>query len=309
MSHTPPSQEKTCKPARSKDDRQNFLVAAVEQALAARRMQLEHAQRANAPAKSAAMKPVAQVGAIRLRHLNDVVKDSKSRLYPGPCVIASIAGVPVSRAADAIRQVRYGARWLDFSYTPPIQWASGCEIEQALHLLGFVGQWRRLPDQPTLAVYLNARAGAERDHPCVVFLGNNPVAVSGGVFCDVFSHGEVVDIDDAKGRRKRVSRVYVLIKRIAPSPIASRQPGPKTAKAGTNSKADRLFRAAVKAETGALRVKITPNEVFIVRADEAGWYWLGGRDGVEDLILRPTSNGRLRGNTDEAAAYRQAMGE
>lgn len=249
------------------------------------------------------------LGAIKPHYLNDVVKDSKPRLYPGPCVIASIAGVPVSRAADAIRQVRYDARWLDFSYTPSIKWASDREIEQALRLLGLVGQWRRLPDQPTLAAYLNARIGAERDHPCVVLLGNYPVAVSGGVFCDVFSHGEVVDIDDAKGRRKRVSRVYVLTKRIAPSPIASRQPGPKSAKAGTHSKGDRLFRAAVKAETGALRVKITPNEVFIVSANEAGWYWLGGRDGVEDLILRPTSNGRLRGNTDEAAAYRQAMGE
>jgi len=309
MSHTPPSQEKTCKPARSKDDRQNFLVAAVEEALAARRMQLERAQRADAPAKSAAMKPVAAVGAARLRHLNDVVKDSKSRLYPGPCVIASIAGVPVSRAADAIRQVLYGSRWLDFSYTPPIKWASDREIEQALHLLGFVGQWRRLPDRPTLAAYLNARIGAERDHPCVLFLSTHCVAVSGGVFCDVFSRGVVVDIDEAPGRRKRVNRVFVLTKRVAPSPIASRQPGPNAAKTGANSKVDRLFRAAIKAETGALRVKVTPNEVFIVRADEAGWYWLGNREGVEDLILRSNSNGRLRGNTDEAAAYRKAMGD
>lgn len=101
----------------------------------------------------------------------------------------------------------------------------------------------------------------------------------------------------------------MLTKRIAPSPIASRQPVPNAAKAGANSSVDRLFRAAIKAETGALRVKITPNEVFIVRGDEAGCYWLGSRDGVEDLILRPTSDGRLRGDTDEAAAYRKAMGE
>ncbi|NKQ83465.1 hypothetical protein C3Y91_03560 [Rhizobium sp. UPM1133] len=65
---------------------------------------------------------------------------------------------------------------------------------------------------------------------------------------------------------------------------------------------------AIKAETGALRVKITPNEVFIVHPGEGGWYWLGSRESVEDLIIRPTSDGRLRGNTDEAAAYRKAMG-
>ncbi|WP_137132603.1 hypothetical protein [Rhizobium sp. FY34] len=249
------------------------------------------------------------LGAIKPRYLNDAVKDTKSRLYSGPAVIASITGVTSSQASDSIRQVRYGARWLDLSYTPPIKRTRGYEIEQALRLHGYIGHWRLLPDQPTLAAYLNARTGAERDHPCVVFLSTHCVAVSGGVFCDVFSRGEVVDIDDAKGRRKKVSRVLVLTKRIAPSPIASRQPVPNAAKAGANSSVDRLFRAAIKAETGALRVKITPNEVFIVRADEAGWYWLGSRDGVEDLILRPNSDGRLRGDTEEAAAYRKAMGE
>lgn len=248
------------------------------------------------------------LGAIKPRYLHDVVKDTKSRLYSGPTVIASITGVTSSQALDAIRQVRYEASWLDFSYTPLIKAMRNDEIQQALRLLGYVGFYRRLPDRPTLAAYLNARTGPERDHPCVVFLSTHCVAVSGGVFCDVFSHGEVIDIDDAKGRRKSVSSVLVLTNRVAPSPIASRQPLPNAAKAGAIGKVDRLVRAAIKAETGALRVKITPNEVFIVRADEAGWYWLGSREGVEDLILRPTSDGRLRGNTDEAAAYRKAMG-
>ena len=248
------------------------------------------------------------LGAIKTRHLNAVIRDTKSRLYSGPAVIASITGVTSSQASDAIRQVRYGAGWLDLSYTPPIKFTHNGEMQQALRLLGYSGYWRLLHEQPTLAAYLNARTGAERDHPCVVFLSTHCVAVSGGVFCDVFSRGVVIDIDEAPGRRKRVSRVYVLTKRVAPSPIASRQPLPNAAKAGANSKVDRLFRAAIKAETGALRVKITPNEVFIIRADEGGWYWLGSREGVEDLILRPTSDGRLRGNTDEAAAYRKAMG-
>ena len=246
------------------------------------------------------------LGAIKPRYLHDVVKDTRSRLYGGLCVIASIAGVTVSQAADAIRQVRYGARWLDFSYTPPVKWVSAHEIEQALHLLGFVGHWRRLPDRPTLAAYLNGRTGMERDHPCVVSLSTHCVAVSGGVFCDVFSGGVVVDIDDAEGRRKRVSRVLVLTERIAPSAIATRAPAPK--KAGENGKAIRLFREAIKAETGATRIRLTPHEVFVTRPAEAGWHWLGNRDSIEDQILMPRPNNRLSGNTGAAAAYRAVMG-
>ena len=43
------------------------------------------------------------LGAIKPRYLHDVVKDTRSRLYGGLCVIASIAGATVSQAADAIR--------------------------------------------------------------------------------------------------------------------------------------------------------------------------------------------------------------
>lgn len=245
------------------------------------------------------------LGAIKPRYLHDVVKDTRSRLYDGLCVIASIAGVTVSQAADAIRQVRHGARWLDFSYTPPIKWVSAHEIEQALRLLGYVGQWRYVPDRPTLAAYLNGRTGMERDHPCVVSLSTHCVAVSGGLFCDVFSGGVVVDIDDAEGRRKRVGRVLVLTERIAPSAITTRAPAPK--KAGENGKAIRLLREAIKAETGATRIRLTPHEVFVAGPAEAGWHWLGNRDSIEDQILMPCANHRLAGNTGAAAAYREAM--
>ncbi|MBO9194849.1 hypothetical protein J5277_12095 [Rhizobium sp. 16-449-1b] len=243
--------------------------------------------------------------AVKTRYLHDAVKDTKARLYSGPCVIASVTGVTSSQACDAIRHVRYGARWLDFSYTPPIRRTRAGEIEQALRLLGYVGHWRSLPDGATLAAYLKVRTGVERDHPCVLFLSTHPVAVSGGVFCDIFSGGIVVDIDDAKGRRKKVNRVLVLTKRVAPSTIASRTPAPKT---GANGKAARLFREAIKAETGATRIKLTAHEVFIIRPNENGWYWLGSRENVEDQILRPRPDNRLAGNTDAAAAYRTATG-
>lgn len=245
------------------------------------------------------------LGAIKPRYLHDAIKDTKSRLYPATCVIASITGVTTSEASDAIRQVRYGERWLDFPYTPPIKGTRGGEIEQALRLLGYIGQWRWLHHKLTLAAYLNDRTGVERDHPCVVFIGNYPVAVSGGVFCDIFSDGVVVDIDDAKGRRRKVSRVLVLTKRIAPSKTASRTPAPKTS---ADAKVERLFREAIKAETGATSIKLTSQEVFMIHPSEAGWYWLGSRENVADQILTPRSDNRLAGNTDAAATYRAAMG-
>lgn len=245
------------------------------------------------------------IGAIKTRCLNDTVKDTKSRLYAGPAVIASITGVTVTQAADAIRQVRYGARWLDFPYTPPIKGTFGYEIEEGLGLPGYVGHWRNPSDQPTLAAYLNDRTGVERDHPCVVFLSTHPVAVSGGVLCDIFSDGVVIDIDDAAGRRKKVKRVFVLTKRIAPSKIASRTPAPKTS---ADAKFERLFRAAIKAETSTPRLKLTPHEVFVIHPSKEGWYWLGSRENVEDQILTPRPGNRLAGNSDAAAAYRAAKG-
>lgn len=52
--------------------------------------------------------------AIKPRYLPDAIKDTKVGLYAAPSVIASITDVTTSEASDAIRQVRYGARWLDF---------------------------------------------------------------------------------------------------------------------------------------------------------------------------------------------------
>lgn len=253
-----------------------------------------------------AVKTAPSVGTVKTRYLHDVDNDTKCRLYSGPGVIASITGANLSKAKDAIRQVRYGSRWLDFPRTPPIKRTYDGEIQRALRLLGYVGYWRHLPGQPTLAAYLNARTGVERDHPCVVVLSTHCVAVSGGVFCDVFSHGVVIDIDEAEGRRKKVSHVLVLTKRIAPSTIASKESASKAKKAAASGKRHQLFREAIKAETGATRIRITPNEVFVILPDQSGWYWLGGRDSLEEQILEPKRDGRIRGNTAEAAAYRAA---
>ena len=308
MSCTAQHKNGTSKLFQSEGDLQDIPVASSSNLSASGWIPSNTTSGLKATVKCNAVKAASSAGTVKTRYLHDVDNDTKSRLYSGPGVITSITGVSLSKAKDAIRQVRYGSRWLDFPHTPPIKRTYDGEIEGALRLLGYVGYWRRLPDQPTLAAYLNARTGVERDHPCVVLLSTHYVAVSGGVFCDIVSRGVVIDIDEAEGRRKKVSRVLVLTKRIAPSTIASREPVSKAKKAGANSKRDQLFREAIKAETGATRIRITPNEVFVILPDQAGWYWLGARDSIEEQILEPQRDSRIRGNTDEAAAYRAAMG-
>lgn len=308
MSRTAQHKNDTLKLFQSEGDPQDILAFPFGDLNAVERNPPEAAPSPKGLGKAEVIKTAPSAGTVKLRHLNDVNNDTKSRLYPEPGVIASITGVSLSKVKDAIRQVRYGSRWLDFPRTPPIKRTSDGEIEGALRLLGYVGYWRHLPDQQTLAAYLNARTGVERDHPCVVVLSTHCVAVSGGVFCDIFSHGIVIDIDEAEGRRKKVSHVLVLTKRIAPTTIASRKPVSKAKKTDANSKRDQLFREAIKAETGATSVKITPNEVFVILPDQSGWYWLGARDSIQQQILEPQRDGRLRGNSAEAAAYRAAMG-
>jgi hypothetical protein len=308
MSRTAPHKNGTSKLVQSEGDLQDIPAFPFGESNAAGCIPSKVASGSKDPVKRKAVEIAPSVGTVKARYLHDVDNDTKSRLYSGPSVVASITGASLSKAKDAIRQVRYGSRWLDFPHIPPVKRTRDGEIEQALRLFGYVGYWRHLPDQPTLAAYLNARAGAERDHPCVVYLSTHCVAVSGGVFCDIFSRGVVIDIDEAQGRRKKVSHVLILTKRIAPSTIASREPVSKAKKAGANSKREQLFSEAIKAETGATRVRITPNEVFIILPDQGGWYWLGARDSVEEQILEPPRDGRLRGDTDAAAAYRAAMG-
>ncbi|WP_244519914.1 hypothetical protein [Ensifer sp. LC384] len=308
MSRTAQHKNDTSKLVQSEGDLQDILAALCGNLNVAGCIPSNTTPGSNGPVKCEAIAAAPSAGTVKTRYLHDVDNDTKSRLYSGPGVIASITGVSLSKAKDAIRQVRYGSRWLDFPRTPTIKRTYDGDIEGALRLLGYVGYWRHLPDRPTLAAYLNARTGMERDHPCVVYLSTHGVAVSGGVFCDVFSRGVVIDIDEAKGRRKSVSHVLVLTKRIAPSTIASREPASKAKKAGANGKRDQLFREAIKAETGATRIRVTPNEVFVILPDQGGWYWLGARDSLEEQILEPRRGGRLRGNTAEAAAYRASMG-
>ncbi|MDS7594071.1 hypothetical protein [Agrobacterium tumefaciens] len=254
------------------------------------------------------------LGAIKTHHLHDVDNDTKSRLYSGTAAMASITGASMSRVRDAVRLARNGAGWVDRRRAPAVTKTSGDEIESTLRLLGYAGEWHDIKGRPTLAAYLKARTGIQQSHPCVVFLGNHRVAISGGLFCDVTNNGLMVDIDRAPWRRKPVHRVFVLTHRIPATQIPSKnlqrvQPAHLTAEQKQRIKElDRLFREAIKAETGATRVKVTATEVFIIRPADSGWTWCGARDGVVDSLLKLQEHSWIRGNTDEATAYRSMMG-
>ena len=254
------------------------------------------------------------LGAIKPHHLHDVDNDTKARLYSGTAAIASITGASMSRVHDAVRLVRHGADWVDRRRAPAVTKTSGNEIESTLRLLGYSGEWHDIKGRPTLAAYLKQRTGNQQSHPCVVFLRNHRVAISGELFCDVTNNGLMVDIDRAPWRRKQVHRVFVLTHRIPATHIPSKtlhrvQPAHLTAEQKQRIKElDRLFREAVKAETGATRIKVTATEVFIIRPSDTGWTWCGARDGVVDSLLKLQQHGWIRGNTDEATAYRAVMG-
>jgi hypothetical protein len=156
-------------------------------------------------------------GSIRAGYLHDVVNDTKARAFCGPTAVVAITGEPVSRVRDAFRRVRHGPGWTGYDRAPSITGTRDYEVQRVLRLFGYVGSWRRIAGQPTLAAYLEGRTGVERTHPCVVHVTGHWVAVSGWVFCDTFSKGQVVDADRAPGRRKRAKNVFVITSRCPPT--------------------------------------------------------------------------------------------
>ena len=172
-------------------------------------------RRTRRPKPDAAAAPV--VKEIVPGRLHDVVNDTKSRAFCGPMAVAAITGEPISLVRDAFRLVRHGAGWTEYDRAPPITGTRDYEVQRVLRLFGYVGSWRRIAGQPTLAAWLEGRTGVERTHPCVVHVTGHWVAVSGWVFCDTFSKGQVVDADKAPGRRKRAKDVFVITSRCSPA--------------------------------------------------------------------------------------------
>lgn len=191
---------------------------------------------------------------------------------------------------------------------------SDTEIEETMRVLGYVGQWHTIAGCPTLAAYLKHRSGIQESHPCIVFLTNHCVAVSGDLFCGHTNRGIMIDIDRAPDRRKLVNRVFVVTGRISATPAPHKSssrvpPASVTADAGQRrTELDRLFREAIKAETGATRVMITSSgDVHTQTPSDSQWEWIGEISNVQRSLLEPYTGGYLCGDTPEAAAYRAAM--
>lgn len=161
--------------------------------------------------------PVARHEVLEGFPLRDVVNDTRSRPFCGPTAVASIVGQPVSFVRDAFRLVRHGSGWIDRDRAPAIKGTWHREVEAALRLFGYFGRWRTIDGKPTLAAFLEQRQGNLRTHPCVVGVTRHWVAVSGWQFCDTMSKGEVIEADEARGRRARVDSVFVITGRVPPS--------------------------------------------------------------------------------------------
>ncbi|RYH51410.1 MAG: hypothetical protein EON54_15050 [Alcaligenaceae bacterium] len=147
-----------------------------------------------------------------------MANDTSERAFCGPTAVAAIAGVTISEVRDTYREVRYGWNWRrTLDHTPPITGTYWHETKRVLEKLGFHGEWESISGSPTLAALINATPDYLRRYPRAVFVTRHVVAVNRLQFCDTFSRGKVVDLDDAPGRRKRVKRVLRLTKFYPPA--------------------------------------------------------------------------------------------
>lgn len=139
--------------------------------------------------------------------LSDVVNDTSGRAFCGPTAVAAITGVAISVVRDAYRSVRHGPNWhLTLDHTPRITGTYWHETKRVLEKFGFEGEWENVSGSPTLAAFTDAMSASSRRDPRAIFVTRHVVAVSGAQFCDTFSRGKIVDLDEAPGRRKRVKR-------------------------------------------------------------------------------------------------------
>lgn len=157
--------------------------------------------------------------------LSDVANDTPSRAFCGPTAVAAITGVSISKVRDTYRLVRHGLNWEDkLDYIPPITGTYWHETQRVLEKLGFTGEWESITGSPTLAAFVNATPEYLREYPRAVFVTGHVVAISGSQFCDTFSRGKAMNLDDAPGRRKRVKRVLRLTRYSPPAVLLGYRP-------------------------------------------------------------------------------------
>lgn len=157
--------------------------------------------------------------------LRDVENDTNVKIYCGPTAIAAVTGLPPSVVLDACRTARDGEDWPEKHLHPPrIKGINISVLGRALRILGYAGRWVEVCDRPTLAAWLETRSPYERRLPCIVNVTRHYVAVAGYMFADTFTKGQVVEVDEAPHRRKRVERVFFITGRVAPGTVVSKHP-------------------------------------------------------------------------------------
>ena len=145
-------------------------------------------------------------------HLRDVEIDTDEPAFCGPTAVAAIAGESLSFAIDCFRYVRYRRTWLEFPKAPPIRQTTTFEVMEALRLNGLLGYWMPVSGSPTFARFAEVRTDRLITNPCIVHVTGHVAAIHGWTWCDTKSRGNVIDIDDAPGRRARVKQAFVVFR-------------------------------------------------------------------------------------------------
>lgn len=239
--------------------------------------------------------------------LHFVENDTERKAYCGPTAIAAVSGQPISRVLDACRTVRNGNNWADeCKDVPPVRGISRWVLERALRLLGYAGYWVEDAERPTLAAWLNNRTSVQHQHPCIVNVTRHFVAVAGYQFVDTFTKGQVVEIDEAPHRRKRVERVFVVTRRVPPGPVTTKSPSRIAAEIRKRRRGNsRGYREFVKyarsvgatwqKERGAdfLDIQLADGRSLTVTHSLLPDDWFGAAYQLEDFLSSPTPDPRL----------------
>lgn len=175
---------------------------------------------------------------LHLSTLLPVENDTGTKLFCGPTAICAITAKPGSVVRDACRMARYGNDWPTRCYRAPrISGMTNGQVTAALKILGYVGRWVTVHGNPTLAAWLDGRSQSEFRSIAVVNVTGHFVAVAGEMFVDTWTKGQVVHVDDAPRRRKRVKHVFFITGRCPPAPVVSKAPAQKAAR----KQADRYY--------------------------------------------------------------------
>lgn len=232
--------------------------------------------------------------------------DTKAKAFCGPTSLMAITGRPFSVVRDACRMARYGMNWPSkFERAPNVRGVSNAVLERAFRILGYSGRWVEVPNRPTLAAWLDNRTDEERKKPCVVNVTGHYVTVAGFQFVDTFTKGQVVEIDEAPHRRKRVTRVFIIIGRVAPTPVVSKQPARSSDEGRVRqrelSRTYRAFASYARGLGASWHKERGDTELEIRLADGRRLTvthslpddWCGARDQLEEFLSTPTPDPEL----------------